>query len=122
MVKISLSMNKYWFKAKEYGWGWYPSSWQGWFVLGAWGGVLVVIFRNIDATSHSVSGTLTGFFLPFVAATLVLIAICWKKGERPSWHWAGKPMAWHRVMMKIAFVVGIGFVVAGLLAFIVRNG
>ena len=26
-------MKKVWFKAKEYGWGWYPSSWQGWIIL-----------------------------------------------------------------------------------------
>ncbi len=27
---------KYWFKAKEYGWGWYPSSRQGWLVMLVW--------------------------------------------------------------------------------------
>jgi hypothetical protein len=34
---------KYWFPAKRYGWGWgVPSSWQGWLVLAAFVGLLVV--------------------------------------------------------------------------------
>ena len=34
---------KYWFPAKRYGWGWgIPSSWQGWLVLAAFVGLLVV--------------------------------------------------------------------------------
>lgn len=23
----------FWFRAKEYGWGWYPATWEGWLVL-----------------------------------------------------------------------------------------
>ncbi|MCX6717702.1 MAG: hypothetical protein NTU76_03445 [Candidatus Taylorbacteria bacterium] len=26
-------MSKLWFKRKTYGWGWVPSSWEGWFVV-----------------------------------------------------------------------------------------
>jgi len=22
-----------WFKAKQYGWGWYPARWQGWLIV-----------------------------------------------------------------------------------------
>lgn len=27
-----VSKNKLWFKAKNYGWGWYPVTWEGWTV------------------------------------------------------------------------------------------
>ncbi len=30
MAKVA---GKYWFKAKNYGWGWYPATWQGWLIL-----------------------------------------------------------------------------------------
>lgn len=83
-------MKKFWFKVKDYGWGWYPASWQGWLVIAAWVGVLIWIFRDIDSTSHSGSDTLIAFFIPLVISVAVLIAICWFTGERPSWRWGGK--------------------------------
>ena len=27
---------KLWFRAKCYGWGWYPCSWEGWLVILIW--------------------------------------------------------------------------------------
>jgi hypothetical protein len=79
--------NNYWFKAKRYGWGWYPSTWQGWLVMVLYAGVLVLKFRHIDALSHSGSDTLIGFFLPFVITTTILIIVCYLTGERPRWRW-----------------------------------
>ena len=26
-------MTQLWFKAKKYGYGWYPATWQGWLVI-----------------------------------------------------------------------------------------
>ena len=32
----------YWFKARLYGWGWTPATWQGWLVLAIW--LVLVLF------------------------------------------------------------------------------
>jgi hypothetical protein len=81
--------NRVWFKAKTYGWGWTPSTWEGWAVtivdlaavLG-WGGYLV---------SHPALATRSDFLLvallPIIAAAAILIVLCWLKGERPRWRW-----------------------------------
>ena len=74
-----------WFKAKMYGWGWQPVSWQGWVVLAVYVFAIVKIFRTVDAASHSNSDTLIGFALPFTGLTLILLAICYTKGERLRW-------------------------------------
>jgi len=74
---------KYWFPAKRYGWGWgSPSSWQGWLVLVVYFGLLglgVLRFRS-DRDLY--------FFLAFVGLlSVLLVAICWLKGEPPKWRW-----------------------------------
>jgi 8-oxo-dGTP diphosphatase len=48
---------------------------------------MVSTFRKVDRASHSNSDTLIGFALPFIAITLLLILICYKKGEAPKWQW-----------------------------------
>lgn len=79
--------NKIWFKRKSYGWGWTPSVWQGWTIFALWVAFLVWQFRQIDALSHSASDTLIGMTIPFIASTIVLIGICYWKGESPRWQW-----------------------------------
>lgn len=78
-----------WFKRKTYGWGWYPSTWQGWAILGAYTGGLIATFRDIDSTSHSGSETLVGFFLPLAGLTVILLVITVLTGEKPRWQWPG---------------------------------
>lgn len=78
---------KLWFKAKRYGWGWTPSSWQGWLVLVVYLAAACSVFRYTDMTSHSGSDTLIGFFLPFIGLTTLLLVVCYLKGEKPGWHW-----------------------------------
>ena len=75
----------YWFPAKRYGWGWgLPRVWQGWVVMGAFialvaAGALVVL------PFHGPVAFVAYCFL----LCLVLMAICWVKGERPRWRWGG---------------------------------
>lgn len=85
-------MKKLWFKAKNYGWGWYPSSWQGWLVL-----IIFIVFQvwnaiRIDAMQHSASDTLINFIPQTIIAVVVLIYICYKTGEKPEWRWRGKKL------------------------------
>jgi len=80
------SRSKYWFPAKSYGWGWGPPvTWQGW-------AVLVGFFVLLGAGAWSLpEQPSVPCMLAFVAYSFglssVLIAICWYKGEPPSWRW-----------------------------------
>lgn len=73
---------QYWFRAKRYGWGWgLPSSRNGWVFFVAWsvvlmGGLLVL-------HSHHPLARVAWFAL----LGLVLVIVCYAKGEPPSWRW-----------------------------------
>ncbi|HJU23386.1 MAG TPA: hypothetical protein VJ891_12830 [Casimicrobiaceae bacterium] len=77
---------RYWFPAKRYGWGWgLPLTWQGWIVLGIYFALVVagIVFMHPRETPGA-------FVAWMVVLTLVLIAICWTKGEPPRWRWGDK--------------------------------
>lgn len=77
----------YWFKAKKYGWGWYPCTWQGWAILAAYVAFTIYLFRDIDLNSENASRAFIGFVPEVVLSTLILIGICYKTGEKPRWRW-----------------------------------
>lgn len=85
-----MSHKEYWFKAKNYGWGWYPARWQGWVVLIIYIGLMVWNFNRIDGMQHSGSDTLLNFIPQTVLLTFILIGICFKTGEKPEWRWGKK--------------------------------
>ncbi len=78
---------KLWFKAKMYGWGWQPVSWEGWVILLLYVIATVLHFINVDKYAHSASDTLINFAIPFIINTSFLLIICYAKGERPRWRW-----------------------------------
>jgi len=77
----------YWFKRKIYGWGWTPVRWQGWITL------LFFIFYIVINSPRAVGGVeptgtdLNWFFAKVVLSIIVLLIICYKKGEKPRWQW-----------------------------------
>jgi hypothetical protein len=77
------SQPRYWFPAKRYGWGWgLPLVWQGWVVLA----VFVLLIVAGAAFLLPSRGQLC--FYGYVAVlVLVLVAVCWLKGEPPRWRW-----------------------------------
>lgn len=81
---------KLWFKAKNYGWGWYPASREGWFVILWYTLAIVIIFRKMNPDIQSGSDTVIGVIIPFLIVTAILIAICYKTGEKPEWRWGKK--------------------------------
>ncbi len=81
-------MKKIWFKRKLYGWGWTFGTWESYAVFVAYVFFLIYIFRTVDLSSHSGSDTLIGFTIPFLLTTILLLLICWWKGEKPRWQWA----------------------------------
>jgi len=82
-------MNKkiIWFKAKNYGWGWYPCSWQGWLIIAVFIAYITYSGIVIDSMQHSVSDFLINFVPNSFVAAVILILICWKTGEKPEWRW-----------------------------------
>jgi hypothetical protein len=72
-----------WFPAKRYGWGWgLPCAWQGWVVLAAYVGMLLIGVVSIDRVLQP--QLFIGWFMGW---TLLLLSVCWVKGERPRWRW-----------------------------------
>ena len=69
-----------WFRAKYYGWGWCPCSWQGWLVILIW--VALFVFGIVKIDHEGLKNILV-----IIILTGILIWICWKKGEKPRWRW-----------------------------------
>ena len=82
-----MKTNKLWFRAKTFGLGWYPVSWQGWALTLLYVAVLLTIALNVDPQVHSGSDFLLKFGTWFVIITVPFLAICWLKGEKPRWRW-----------------------------------
>jgi hypothetical protein len=72
---------RYWFRAKRYGFGWgLPLTWQGWAFLGGWLVALPVGARLIPRDGFSLC-------IFFLAMVVLLLAVCWWKGEPAAWRW-----------------------------------
>lgn len=71
---------KVWFKRKLYGWGWTPSTLEGWLVVLVWALLFASLMSKID---HE--GFKNIFFVLII--TGILIYVCYKKGEKPRWQW-----------------------------------
>lgn len=77
--------NPYWFPAKRYGWGWGPPTrWQGWVVLIVWF-VAIGVAAALLMPAHLVA--FLGFNLLMI---VLLLLICYAKGEPPAWRWGGR--------------------------------
>ncbi len=91
-------MKKLWFKAKEYGWGWYPCSWEGWLSLGifiafvgsAYWYFLHPFFGLNEKNPPGIQTALIKFFASEVVAIGLFFVLGFKKGEKPSWRWGNK--------------------------------
>ncbi len=83
-------MKKLWFKAKNYGWGWRPVTWQGWVIVGVYSFIIAFIFARTAKDSYFASDIIFGVSLPFIIITSLLFYICYKTGEKPSWRWGNK--------------------------------
>lgn len=84
-----MSDTKIWFKAKQYGWGWYPATWQGWLTTLIF--IIVIILHSIFSTSIGGDSPTTLFLVWFLVRTAlivgVLLYICYTHGEKPEWRW-----------------------------------
>jgi hypothetical protein len=76
-----------WFKAKLYGWGWYPATWEGWLCLFIYLVLGVLLAMRAEAVSNTELEVFMQIFPGMLILTLVLIYICYKTGEKPRWRW-----------------------------------
>jgi hypothetical protein len=76
-----------WFKRKLYGWGWTPVTWQGWAVIVGFLTVLAFDFFYIAQPLPEFDVPPIAFLLRTLLYVGVLIALCYKKGEKPRWQW-----------------------------------
>ena len=68
-----------WFPAKKHGFGWgIPVTWQGWVVLLVY--ALLMVIGAVFLTRFSIP---MAYFIGYtVLLSLILIFICWMKGEK----------------------------------------
>lgn len=77
----------FWFPAKRYGWGWgFPVRWQGWVVFASYA-ALIYLGLDFFFEPRRDRVALAAYVL---VLSVLLVAICWLKGERPAWRWGKK--------------------------------
>ena len=82
-------MRAVWFKAKTYGWGWTPATWQGWAVMLMYvTSVVFSAFAFLMPRANEAGWIAYGISL--AALTALLIVICYKTGEEPHWRWGDR--------------------------------
>lgn len=77
----------YWFRAKRFGWGWTPVSWQGWVTTVVYIGLLVHEVLRASEGAQSEGGMVSTLALPFIGISILFFSLCWITGERPRWRW-----------------------------------
>ena len=81
---MPLPKDQAWFRMKRYGYGWgLPTRWQGWLVLAIYVCALLIAGLWFDRSRP------LAFNASVIILTVLLIAICAWKGERPRWRWGG---------------------------------
>lgn len=78
---------KLWFKAKRYGWGWYPATWEGWAVLFIYIALMVSVAAAIDESAQPTNATIAVVVTTWIILTVALLAMCYATGEKPRWRW-----------------------------------
>jgi hypothetical protein len=76
----------YWFKRKLYGWGWTPARSEGWLTILVYlAGVILFAVKSEGVVS--LEEARRSVIAPIIILTILLIVICYKKGEKPRWQW-----------------------------------
>lgn len=83
MISQQSKAKKYWFPAKKYGWGWgVPSAWQGWVTI-------MIYLGSISSSAYMFppDEKMALFIFLTIVLSVLLIVVCWIKGEPPKWRW-----------------------------------
>lgn len=79
--------DKLWFKAKTYGIGWYPVTWQGFLVTLIFVSLVVCASLLAESLTKTTVWYLALYFSFIIVLVIALILICTKKGEPLRWRW-----------------------------------
>lgn len=88
-MKAKNQQKKLWFRAKQYGWGWYPATWEGWAVMI---GFILLVFGIAYAFSPENPANVAPFLGSIFVSVAALMALCYRTGEKPEWRWDNKPL------------------------------
>jgi hypothetical protein len=82
-------MNRYWFKRKRYGYGWTPTTWQGWGVII---GYLAVVFGGgeVVVKPNSTNTQAWLYLLSVLLASYLLITTIKDHAPTGKWRWGKK--------------------------------
>lgn len=80
---------KYWFKRKRFGWGWIPTTWQGWLVIVVWLIFILYLSKLFEAGKNSTAETeMAIIFVSLVFLSVIpLVLIACLRGPKPKWRW-----------------------------------
>lgn len=78
---------RYWFKRKLFGWGWTPATWEGWLITLIVLGLIIVNAIRADYNATSEKDVVLSVIPQTFILILLLIAVCYVKGEKPKWQW-----------------------------------
>ena len=85
-----MSKNDYWFKRRRFGWGWTPTTWQGWLCVVL--AVALIFANSLFLDTHYISWVRISLYaVNTVAIIIVLVLISYAKGPKPAWRWGKKP-------------------------------
>ena len=79
-----------WFKAKTYGWGWTPCTWQDWLIILVYAVAITLNALQFNSSPHTKADVLGSFAPITIVLTLLLILITYATGEKPGWRWGNK--------------------------------
>lgn len=90
-MKNETNENKYWMKRRRYGWGWTPTSWQGWLLLLLQGVVVIAAATQLPPKPAEPSlGQLVKFFVILISAVATLVLVSSRTAPAPHWRWGKK--------------------------------
>lgn len=82
--------NKVWFVNKTYGYGWTPATLEGWLVLLSYIVFNFFNFFRIHMYTNPTDESIATFLVETFFATMILLFICYNKGEKLEWRWGKK--------------------------------
>jgi hypothetical protein len=83
--------NKYYMKRRRYGWGFMPTSWQGWLFLALQLAVLLVAATFLPAKPQQpTSSQLAKYILLVGLVVITIILVAFMVGPKPHWRWGKK--------------------------------
>jgi len=78
---------KLWFRAKYFGWGWTPITWQGWLLTLIYVVFLVFMIEGAENWIGILFGGVLNILFPVIVVSISFISICYMRGEKPVWRW-----------------------------------